>query len=607
MKSAILTIFLSFFGIASFAQAPQFSLTEVVGGLSYPTKIQFRDTRMFIAEQAGKIKIYKNGALLSTPFIDFSSQVNFGQNEQGFLGFCFEPNYETTGYFYVYYITGSGAGTSRIVRYHVSSNNPDVADPNSAQIVFTLTQPYWNHNGGNIEFGPDGYLYVGLGDGGSGGDPLGNGQNKNSILGKMLRLDVVNQTTYAIPATNPFVGQANTKPEIWAYGLRNPWRWSFDKLNNDLWIADVGQSAWEEVNYISSTSTGGENYGWNCWEGNHSYNSCSNTLTGDIKPVYEYAHSSSLYSITGGYVYRGNLYPQLYGKYICCDYGGSFFTVSPNGNGSFTGKQFTNVKGAVSTFAEDANGELYCATLSGSNGKVWRIAYTCPGNNNNIAGTANNETCINANNGSINITNSNTGTFTYQWSNGATTNNISGLDAGNYTVTATETGTCFYTQNFSISSDNYTSTITLNNSTLSCTAALTYQWFYNGDIVSNEINQTFENITQDGNYYCVTTFADGCTAQSNTINVNTTGNTSGIDENVLFSIFPNPSYQFVTIQSENKTTSTINIYNSLGNLIKQLPNCIFPLNLDISMLAKGVYTIEYQNKQRNTKKYLIKL
>jgi len=606
MKKALLTIFLTVITVIGFAQAPQFTLTEVVGGLSYPTKIQFRDTRMFIAEQAGKIRIYKNGALLPTPFIDFSSQVNFGQNEQGFLGFCFEPNYETTGYFYVYYITGSGAGTSRIVRYRVSSSNPDVADPASAQIIFTLTQPYWNHNGGNIEFGQDGYLYVGLGDGGSGGDPQGNGQNLNTLLGKMLRIDVVGQTTYAVPPTNPFVGRANTKPEIWAYGLRNPWRWSFDRLNNDLWIADVGQNAWEEVNHVSGLSTGGENYGWKCWEGNHSYSSCSSTLTGDTKPVFEYAHAANLYSITGGYVYRGSMYPQLHGKYICCDYGGSFFTLTPNDAGGFTSKQFTNVKQAVTTFAEDGNGELYCATLSSTNGKVWRIAYTCPGNDSNLSGTLSNETCATANNGSINLSNSNLGNFTYEWNNGSSTQNISGLDAGMYTVTATETGTCFYTQTFNLTSDNYTSTISWSNNSLTCTPAASYQWYYNGNILAAETNQTLNNITLDGDYYCIATFADGCTAQSNTITANTTGTMDGIEENVLFTFFPNPSKNNIRIQSKINKPAQILIYNNFGSLVKQYAIANNLETIDISTFSKGLYIIEYRDEKNIAKKYLIK-
>lgn len=578
------------------AQAPTLSFTQVATSFVRPVNIQFRDTRMFVVEQTGKIKIVKNGVVNSTAFLDITSRVQSSGNEQGLLGLAFEPNYETTGYFYVYYINGSGSGSTRVSRFRVSSTDPDIADATSEQIIFTVAQPYTNHNGGCILFGPDGYLYVALGDGGSAGDPLANGQNKNTFLAKILRLNVVGQTTYTVPATNPFVGQTNVKTEIWNYGVRNPWKYSFDKLTGDMWIADVGQDAWEEINFQPSSSTGGENYGWKCWEGNASYNSCSSTLTGDIKPIFVYPHSNATggYSVTGGYVYRGSEFPSVYGKYIFCDYvSGNFWIITKNGT-SYSSRIINSAKTSVASFGEDASGNLYCAafgTTLGS-GTIFKLNFTCPGSTNNINAQVTNEFCTTSNDGVLTLTNTNTGSFTYAWSNGATTQNIAGLNAGTYTVTVSEAQGCTYVKSFDVISNAYSSTITYNSGTLTSTGAGFYQWYINGTPISGANNQTYMP-TAEGTYYCVVSESNGCSATSNSILLTP----SGIDENIVsarVSISPNPAHDAIHIRIQNnEAIEMIQIFDMNGKLEleKIVDSNTSDINVDITSLTRGVHRI----------------
>ena len=252
-------------------------------------------------------------------FLDISDRITYS-GEQGLLGLAFDPNYKTNGFFYVYYINKSGS--TQVSRFKANPDYPNKASAGSEKFILSISQPFTNHKGGCIKFGSDGYLYIGTGDGGSGGDPNNNAQNPQSLLGKMLRIDVHHGNPYAIPADNPFVDSSNYKKEIWALGLRNPWRWSFDAQNGYMIIADVGQDNWEEVNYQQGTN-GGKNYGWRCYEGNHAYNTAGCNAQSSYKsPVYEYQHLSTTgdCAIIGGYVYRGKKYPDLFGKYFCTDY-----------------------------------------------------------------------------------------------------------------------------------------------------------------------------------------------------------------------------------------------------------------------------------------------
>jgi glucose/arabinose dehydrogenase len=371
--------------------------TELVAdGLAHPlfaTHAPGDYTRLFILEQnTGDIEILnlKTGQLNPQPFLQLGSLIESGGNEQGLLGLAFHPDYQTNGHFYVNYTAAAGNGDTVVARYSVT-DDPDLADPESAYVLLTIDQPQPNHNGGWVGFGPaDGYLYIGTGDGGGGGDDdsghtpgVGNGQDiTDNLLGKMLRIDVDGGSPYGIPPDNPFVGVTGDD-EIWAFGLRNPWRCSFDRETAGFWIADVGQSAWEEVDYQPADSVGGENYGWRCREGKHDYNTegdCSQTPF--TEPVHEYSHGGDPFrcSITGGYAYRGCAIPTYRGRYFFADYcSGQIWSFS------FDGENVSDLIdhsdeldppgdldiSSISSFGEDARGELYICDLSG--GEVFRI------------------------------------------------------------------------------------------------------------------------------------------------------------------------------------------------------------------------------------------
>ena len=361
------------FGFAQLAAA-NVTLLTLATGLTNPVDIAHAGDssgRLFIVEQTGDIRIIQNGALLPTPFISLQSVVNFG-GERGLLGLAFHPQYASNGRFFVYYTSqafpGIASGDVVIARYQRSAANPNIADPASAQIILSIPHStFGNHNGGSLRFGPDGYLYAGVGDGGGGGDPFGSGQNRNSLLGKILRLDV-NGATYAIPPTNPFIGIANVRPEIWAYGVRNPWRMSFDRLTGDFYLGDVGQGAREEVDRRVAGSAPGANFGWNIFEGFICFSSpatppnCTTPPADYVPPILDYPRTEGQ-SITGGYVYRGTSAPDLTGRYVFGDFSSTRLWFSPG----TLGESFTRLAGlsqAVSSFGEGENGELYLASYS---------------------------------------------------------------------------------------------------------------------------------------------------------------------------------------------------------------------------------------------------
>jgi len=319
------------------------------------------DERMFIVQQNGQIKILNtDGSINSTPFLNITSIISSG-GERGLLGLAFAPDYAETGRFYIDYT--NTAGNTVIARYTVS-DDPDVANPDGT-ILLTIDQPFSNHNGGNIKFGPDNYLWIAMGDGGSGGDPYGNGQNTNALLAKILRIDVSGDT-YTSPSDNPFVG-TDGADEVWSYGVRNPWKFTFDRQTGDVWIADVGQSAIEEINHQPSTLAG-LNYGWRCYEGNNTYNTsgCADSDTMTF-PVATYSHSGGRCSITGGYVYRGPTYPNLTGKYFYADYCSGEIGIFALGQPAEFVAELPGTY--ITTFGEDVNGELYVA----GSGKIYKI------------------------------------------------------------------------------------------------------------------------------------------------------------------------------------------------------------------------------------------
>jgi glucose/arabinose dehydrogenase len=324
--------------------------------------------RIFVVEQPGRIRIIKNGALLSTPFLDIHTIVRSG-GEQGLVALAFHPSYGTNGKFYVVYTAPrSGDSTGSVLtleQFSVSAGNPDLANSGSGSILLTIDHPInSNHNGGTLAFGQDGYLYWSTGDGGSGGDPPNNAQNLNSLLGKLLRIDVNSGPPYGIPNTNPFFSSPdpNVRKEIWAYGFRNPWRLSFDRLTHDLYIGDVGQSAREEIDVHPAGSANGENYGWRVMEGTLCFNPSSGcNQSGKILPVAEYDHTLGC-SVTGGYVYRGSNFPSLSGYYFYGDFcSGRLFSLINNPQTGWTATQLVDTPYRISTFGEDEQGELYLA------------------------------------------------------------------------------------------------------------------------------------------------------------------------------------------------------------------------------------------------------
>jgi glucose/arabinose dehydrogenase len=376
-----------------------FTSMRLITGLARPVQVVAAPKdydRIFIVEQrsgsTGRIRIFNldTNTLNSTPFLSLSVSTS---SEQGLLGLAFHPDYAQNGQFYINYTASNG--NTYVKRYNVSSN-PDIADSGSGYTIMSISQPYSNHNGGWLGFGPDGYLYIGTGDGGSGGDPGNRAQDiTNQKLGKMLRIDVDGGLPYSIPASNPFVGTTGDD-EIWAYGLRNPWRCSFDSETGDLWIGDVGQNAYEEITFQPASSAGGENYGWRCYEGNHSYNTsgCPNQSTMTF-PVWEYSHSSGC-SVTGGEIYRGSAIAGLEGTYFFADYcSPTIWSFRYDGSSVYDYQNRTSQLvpdqgsiGSISGFGRDAAGEMYICDLGG---EVFKIIPT-PSNGACCIGTSG--TCI---------------------------------------------------------------------------------------------------------------------------------------------------------------------------------------------------------------------
>lgn len=372
MKTVFLLFSLVFIQCTQHSQTvpPVIDLQSFATGFSLPLEITHcGDSRLFVVEQDGLIKILNsNGTTNATPFLNLSSLTNAG-GEQGLLGLAFHPNYASNGYFYVNY-TKASDGATVIARYSVSAENPNVANP-TGSILLTIPQPYSNHNGGTLKFGPDGYLYIGMGDGGSGGDPGNRAQNIDDLLGKMLRIDVNSGSPYGIPPGNPYASVAGAD-EIWALGLRNPWKFSFDRQNGDLWIADVGQNLHEEVNRAGS-SEAGLNYGWRCYEGNSAYNTSGCAPQATYKtPLIVTDHSSGFCSITGGYVYRGTSYPGFQGKYFFSDYCKPQICMADASGNVFFSQTFSG--NSFVTFGEDVNGELYVGSIN--NGVIYKLVDT---------------------------------------------------------------------------------------------------------------------------------------------------------------------------------------------------------------------------------------
>ncbi len=356
--------------------AQSIELVPIKSGLRQPTDIAHSgiegDNRLFIVEKTGIIQVLDQRTNELTEFLNIRSSVNAQANERGLLGLCFHPDYQNNGYFFVHYTNAQG---NSVISRFKNSDNGSIGDSGSEKIILSVPHPFNNHNAGDLEFGNDGYLYIGMGDGGSGGDPQNRSQNPKTLLGKMLRIDVnTEDAPYLIPNGNPYSGQSDTLPEIWALGLRNPWRFSFDRALNDLWIADVGQQNWEEINKVSATEAG-LNYGWRCYEGNARFNfgGCNDAI-GYTFPIHVYPNRFDVgCSVTGGFVYRGQQETDLIGKYIYADFcTGIFWALSQEAGGMWKNEtlgQFQTQEFA--TFGEDVAGELYVAGLG--NGTIYKV------------------------------------------------------------------------------------------------------------------------------------------------------------------------------------------------------------------------------------------
>jgi glucose/arabinose dehydrogenase len=342
------------------------AIEPVADGLQRPVAVRHAGDgsgRLFIVEQPGRIRILDNGSLLQSPFLDIAARVRDSANEQGLLGLAFHPQYVDNGRFFVNY-TDLG-GDTVVSEFTRSQADVNQADPSSEAVIMRVPQPYGNHNGGDIAFGPDGYLWIATGDGGGAGDPEGSGQNLQTLLGKLFFNDTATTEIYTIPLDNPFVGDPNAFDEIWAYGLRNPWRFSFDRDTGDLYIADVGQRRLEEINFEAATDPGGRNYGWNTMEGSSCFSGSNCSTDEMILPVAEYSHDFGC-SVTGGYVYRGSRYPVLQGYYLYGDYcSGTMWALSRSNSGQWIAEVVGESGANISSFGEDEQGELYLSDLNG--------------------------------------------------------------------------------------------------------------------------------------------------------------------------------------------------------------------------------------------------
>lgn len=352
--------------VTAFPNPEQYPPVELVSGLDRPlflTHAGDGSGRLFVVEKPGRIVILQDGQPLDAPFLEIPGRINSQDSERGLLGLAFHPSYAQNGYFYVNYT--DSRGDTVVSRFQVTSD-PNIADPDSEKILLNISQPYANHNGGMIVFGPDGYLYIGMGDGGSGGDPQNNAQNPDVLLGKILRIDVDGGEPYAIPENNA----PNALPEIWALGVRNPWRFSFDRATGDLWIGDVGQNQWEEIHFLPSGAQAGVNLGWDYYEGTHAFDGSPPEDLELVFPVIEYSHPGGHCSVTGGYIYRGTN-PDWHGIYLYGDYcSGSIWGALAGPDREWQTIRLYQTGSGLASFGQDQDGELYAVYL---NGRIFRL------------------------------------------------------------------------------------------------------------------------------------------------------------------------------------------------------------------------------------------
>jgi glucose/arabinose dehydrogenase len=538
MKSGnLLYVFLFFMIWMQVNAQPQIELQLHASGLNAPVGIvSDGDSRLFILEQRGLVRIIdQEGNIMDPPFLDVSDVVSQSGFERGLLGLAFHPEFIENGYFYINY-TREPDGATVVSRFSADSANQNIADRNSEMQLLTVEQPYANHNGGQLLFGPDGYLYIALGDGGSGGDPQNNGQDLTTMLGKILRVDVNadNNAGYGIPPGNPFVDDTSALDEIWAYGLRNPWRNSFDRYTGDFWIADVGQGAREEINFQPAGSKGGENYGWRCYEGNLPYNTQGcNGNENMISPVFDYNHQGSgcTGSVTGGYVYRGAIFNGMFGVYLLADYcTGKLYTVTQNQEG-FEGLPAGNLaETEITSFGEDQYGEIYLAMQNA--GEIYKVLET--GDCLPVARIKNEESIFEVESG------------------------------GQVIISA------FYNP------------------------VLEYQWYKDEEPIINESEPVLE-VTEAGMYLVqVTNPENGCSNTSVPVEVRLATSASALKLLNEVRIFPNPAKEMIQVEglpSPGKTIITL--FDVMGNMIYTESSVeTGSHSISAGALSPGLYTLK---------------
>lgn len=581
-------LLLLFFMCTTLGYAQNVELQEVASGFDRPLALTHAfDDRRFVVEQDGEIHIIMSDGT-SSLFLDIDNIVGSGGNEQGLLGLAFHPDYQNNGYFFVSYTANNG--DSKISRFSVDPTNANIADASSEEVLLTIDQPYSNHNGGCIQFGADGYLYIGMGDGGSAGDPLNSGQDPQSLLGKMLRINV-NQVPYSIPSDNPFVGDASTLDEIWAIGVRNPWRFSFDKETGDLWMGDVGQNDWEEINVQLGTSSGGENYGWKCYEGNHPYSTSNCDGTEVLTyPVHEYSNSFTQgCSVTGGYVYRGTDYPDLEGVYFFTDYcSGRLWTLTPDGDGGWTHNEALNIDNYnYGSFGEDYQGEIYLVGLD--DGKIYKIAQTCVGFE--AMATVEDVMCEGDSTGVITLTTP--ADVNIEWSTGdMNVSEITNLTAGDYAYTMTNAAGCEFEGNATINTEIMLTapiiTQMVNELNIPNEYA-SYQWYLEGVAIAGA-NSSSWVAQEDGNYSVEVTNSEGCSIISDVIPVMVLSANGVAKPYFNCSVFPNPFTNEIGIQMTGFKVGECKV--KVKNILSQ---CVF--EKEINVLSDDLHFINLENLQ----------
>ncbi len=590
-----------------FAQ-PNLSLQSFASGFSRLTDLTHcGDDRLFVLERDGRIRIIgADGTVQATPFLDINPRVNSSQSEQGLLGLAFHPDYLNNGYFYVYY-TANNENT-QVSRFSVSAD-PNLADANSELKILDANQPFWNHNGGCMKFGPDGYLYISLGDGGSGGDPQNNGQKRQTFLGKLLRIDVDNGTPYAIPADNPFADDDETLDEIWALGLRNAWRFSFDRVTGDLWMGDVGQSNWEEINFQPANSTGGENYGWRCYEGDHPFNTSNCAAMSEMTfPVFEYSNSFSQgCSVTGGFVYRGCQFPALYGRYLFTDFcSGKFWSITPDGNDWQTVELADLNNNIFSSFGENNDGELF--VTGHGNGTVYRITSS----SGFLAAT--NETCTSNNDGAIAITIPTDQLTDPVWNDGSTELNRTGLAPGLYNLEVKTTNNCVFSGQIEVAAglpypDQPLITIDNDNVLSTAVVADSYQWYLNGNEIAGATSSSYTAV-ESGDYQVVAINGNNCSTASDEVSITVTATWEqlGLEQ---VSLSPNPFNNSILLRiaASQPTTVSIRFSDANGKVIQQEKQVVpgtFEKNYDLHQLPAGVYFLQLKTENGEWSEQIVK-